>query len=65
MTGEIIDGQWVRRWLDSHGSNVPISELVTDWTDEELMAWFRSLYDRPNSGMSSVRISYIDPEKAK
>ena len=65
MNGKRIDGQYVREWLNSHDRSVPLAELVEDWSDERLVKWFMSLYDRPGSGMSSLYISSIDMEKMK
>ena len=65
MTGTRIDGQYVRRWLDSFASNIPLSELAKDWSDGDLLKWFLALYDRPDSGMGCLYISNIDIDKMK
>ena len=65
MSGETIDGQWVRRWLNTLQPNIPFAELAVKMTDDEILAWFMSLYDRPDSGMWTLRLSSIDVEKMK
>lgn len=63
MTAGAIDGQWVRQWLNGLATGIPFAELAEDWTDQELLDWFMGLYDRPGSGMYTLRISRINYER--